>query len=105
MLLNAYSWNLESRLVDMDRDGIDCQVVCTVPVMFNYWCKADDCADLSRLLNNDMANQIARFPTRFIGLGTVPMQAPELAVEELRRCVEDLGFPGVQVRQPFMYSD
>jgi aminocarboxymuconate-semialdehyde decarboxylase len=90
----------------MDRDGIDCQVVCTVPVMFNYWCKADDCADLSRLLNNDMANQIARFPTRFIGLGTVPMQAPELAVEELRRCVEDLGFPGVQVSETaFIFSD
>lgn len=90
-------WSLETRLEDMDRDGIDVQVVCTVPVMFSYWAKADDCADLCRIINNDMANEISKHPTRFIGLGTLPMQAPELAVEELERCVNELGFPGVQI--------
>lgn len=38
-----------------------------------------------------------RFPRRFVGLGTLPMQAPELAVQEMRRCVTQLGFPGVQI--------
>lgn len=32
-----------------------------------------------------------------MGLGTLPMQAPELAVKELERCVKELGFPGVQI--------
>ena len=32
-----------------------------------------------------------------MGLGTLPMQAPELAVKEMERCVRKLGFPGVQI--------
>lgn len=32
-----------------------------------------------------------------MGLGTLPMQAPELAVKEMERCVKELGFPGVQI--------
>mmetsp|Transcript_5582 Transcript_5582/g.7067 ORF Transcript_5582/g.7067 Transcript_5582/m.7067 type:complete len:404 (-) Transcript_5582:1290-2501(-) len=90
-------WDLETRLEEMNRDGIDVQVVCTVPVMFNYWAKADDTADMCRILNNDMAREIKRFPKRFIGLGTLPMQAPELAIGELTRCVKELKFPGVQI--------
>ncbi len=38
-----------------------------------------------------------RYPKRFVGLGTLPMQAPDLAVQEMRRCVNQLGFPGVQI--------
>ena len=36
-------------------------------------------------------------PKRFVALGTLPMQAPDLAVRELERCVKELGFPGVQI--------
>lgn len=38
-----------------------------------------------------------RYPKRFVGLGTLPMQAPDLAVQEMRRCINQLGFPGVQI--------
>lgn len=41
--------------------------------------------------------QIKKYPKRFIGLGTVPMNDPKLAAVELRRCVKDLKFPGVQI--------
>ena len=90
-------WDVGTRVEEMDRDGITVQVVCTMPAMFNYWAKADDTADLARILNNDMAKEIAKHPKRFIGLATLPMQAPELAVEELKRCMRDLGFSGVQI--------
>jgi len=40
---------------------------------------------------------VAGTPRRFVGLGTLPLQAPELAVKELERCIKELGMPGVQI--------
>uniref|UniRef100_A0A452TFB3 2-amino-3-carboxymuconate-6-semialdehyde decarboxylase n=1 Tax=Ursus maritimus TaxID=29073 RepID=A0A452TFB3_URSMA len=59
--------------------------------------KPQDTLDLCQLLNNDLAATVANHPRRFVGLGTLPMQAPELAVKEMERCVKELGFPGVQI--------
>lgn len=95
--LGPNCWDVDARLVDMDAAGIDVQVLSTIPEMFSYWAKADDAADLARILNNDMAEQVRKHPQRFVGLGTVPLQAPELAIAELSRCMEDLKFAGVIV--------
>ncbi|MEE6489071.1 hypothetical protein FKM82_015477 [Ascaphus truei] len=65
--------------------------------MFSYWAKPKDTLDLSQFLNDDLAAVVQRHPKRFIGLGTLPMQSPELAVQEMHRCVKELGFPGVQI--------
>ena len=73
------------------------QVLSTVPVMFNYWAKPEDTLDLSMMLNDHMAKCVATAPNRFVGLGTLPLQSPELAIGELRRCVNDLGLAGVQI--------
>ncbi len=61
-----------------------------------YWlnllkAKPDDALDLSRILNDDIAETVQKHPKRFVGLGTVPMQAPELAAVEMKRCKHDLG--------------
>jgi len=40
---------------------------------------------------------VRQHPRRFVGLGTLPMQGPDLAVRELERCVRDLGLRGVQI--------
>ncbi|KAF7241937.1 2-amino-3-carboxymuconate-6-semialdehyde decarboxylase [Varanus komodoensis] len=65
--------------------------------MFSYWAKPQDTLDLCQLLNNDLATTVKKHPKRFVGLGTLPMQAPDLAVKEVHRCVNELGFPGVQI--------
>jgi aminocarboxymuconate-semialdehyde decarboxylase len=65
--------------------------------MFSYWAKAQDALDLARYLNDDIAKTVAEHPTRFVGLGTLPMQDPQLAIVELRRCVLELGMKGVQI--------
>jgi len=90
-------WNPERRIADCDRDGVAMQALSTVPVMFSYWAKPEDALDLSRYLNDHLADVVARYPGRFVGLGTVPLQDPERAIGELERCVEQLGFPGLQI--------
>jgi aminocarboxymuconate-semialdehyde decarboxylase len=91
------TWDPSRRLEECDRLGVAVQVLSTVPVMFCYWAEPDHGLDLSRLLNDQIAATVAAHPRRFVGLGTLPLQAPALAVSELERCVRGLGLAGVQI--------
>jgi aminocarboxymuconate-semialdehyde decarboxylase len=91
------SWDPRRRIEECDRHGVGVQVLSTVPVMFSYWARPADAHDLSRILNDHVAEVVRDHPTRFVGLGTLPMQSPELAVQELDRCRGELGLAGVQI--------
>ncbi|MCC6810716.1 MAG: amidohydrolase [Deltaproteobacteria bacterium] len=90
-------WDPEARLNDCSDSGVDVQVISTVPVMFSYWAKPEHGYDVARFLNDHVASVCAEAPRHFVGLGTLPLQAPELAVRELERCVKELGLAGVQI--------
>ena len=85
------------RLKDMDRTGVDKQVLSTIPVLFNYWAKPADGLETSRFFNDHIAETVTSNPARFIGLGTVPLQDIDLAIAEMERCVVDLGMRGLEI--------
>lgn len=89
-------WSPERRIEEFVAQDVAIQVLSTVPVMFNYWAKPADCDETSRFLNDGIAEVVTRFPERFLGLGTVPMQDNGLAIRELERC-RQIGFKGVQI--------
>lgn len=89
-------WSPESRIRECDSQTVDVQVISTVPVMFHYWAKPEHTLETSIFLNDHIADVVRRYPKRFIGLGTLPMQAPDLAIQELKRCKE-IGLKGIQI--------
>lgn len=89
-------WSAEKRIEECDSFGVNIQVLSTVPVMFGYWARAADGAEVSKFLNDGIAEIVGEFPKRFIGLGTVPMQDTNLAIKELERC-KQIGLVGVQI--------
>lgn len=90
-------YSVERRLADMERTGVERQLLSTVPVMFSYWADPGRTRELARYLNEHLASVVRAHPGRFSGLGTVPLNDPTMAVEELERCVEDWGMVGVEI--------
>lgn len=89
-------WSAERRIEECDAQNLNVQVLSTVPVMFSYWAKAIDGLAVSEFLNDGIAEIVKKYPKRFIGLGTVPLQDTGLAIKELERC-RRIGLAGVQI--------
>jgi len=94
--IESNCWDPEQRLKECGHHHVDVQVISTIPVMFSYWAEPKDCLEISKYLNDHIADVCHRYPTRFVGLGTIPMQHTDLAIQELRRCKE-IGLKGVQI--------
>jgi aminocarboxymuconate-semialdehyde decarboxylase len=91
------SWSPEARIADMDRDGVAVQVLSPIPVTFCYEATAAGAAELASAQNEFFARIIHQYPTRFVALGAVPLQEPDRAIDQMRRCMRQPGFVGVEI--------
>ncbi len=87
-------FDVAQRLRDMDAAGVDVQVLSATPQTYLYKQEAALGVATSIVQNDQMAKLIAAHPDRFMGIATLPMQAPDKAADELKRAVEKLGLKG-----------
>jgi aminocarboxymuconate-semialdehyde decarboxylase len=89
--------SLEQRLSDLDAMGLDMQVIKPPPPQCYYALPVDIAVQAAQIVNDGIAEFVARKPDRLKGFGSVPMLDGSEAAKELERCVTKLGFKGVQV--------
>jgi aminocarboxymuconate-semialdehyde decarboxylase len=89
-------YSAERRLEELERSGVDAEVVSPMPPLLDYALAGGEGVELCRRVNEFIAELCRTDPARLMGMGMVPMQAPELAAVELGR-VRDLGLVAVEV--------
>ncbi|WP_329089391.1 amidohydrolase [Actinomadura citrea] len=87
---------VEARLADMDAAGVDVQIVSPSPSHYHYWAAPDLARTVYRMAGEATAEHCAKAPGRLHGLGLVPLQHPDLAVEALDHALS-LGLKGVEI--------
>jgi aminocarboxymuconate-semialdehyde decarboxylase len=90
-------WDCAVRQKDMDQSRIGMQVLSPMPELLSYWLAPEDGRQLCNHLNDVIAEMVRREPTRFIGLGAVPLQDLDMAIEVLDQMVHQLGLKGVEI--------
>jgi aminocarboxymuconate-semialdehyde decarboxylase len=95
---NIYSacWDVDVRLQEMDRDGIDLQVISATPVLFSYGRPADQALEVAKFFNDAALEIVDCGKGRLKALCQVPLQDIDLACAELSRCMR-AGHLGVQI--------
>jgi aminocarboxymuconate-semialdehyde decarboxylase len=89
-------WDAEVRLREMDRDGVDLQIISATPVLFAYERPVEHALDCAQLFNNAALDLCRQGKGRLKSFCQVPLQNVDAACKELSRCMQD-GHLGVQI--------
>ena len=89
--------DLDTRLAVMDDVGVDVAAVSVVPGQYHNEAGRTLAAELVDVVNSALAGLARRAPDRLVGVGTVALQHPDLAADQLRHAVDDYDFRGVQI--------
>jgi aminocarboxymuconate-semialdehyde decarboxylase len=90
-------FDIARRFADMDAAEVDMQVLSATPQSYLYDQEPALTAACAAIQNDQIAKLVAAHPERFLGIATLPMQAPELAAAELRRAVRGLKLRGAMI--------
>jgi len=88
---------VEARVATMDAMRIDVQTVSPVPTQYHYWAEGEAAENIVAAVNEGIAVICQSRPERLVGLGSVAMQFPELAAEQLEHAMRELHLKGVIV--------
>ena len=91
------SWTPQQRIDDMNSLGVDVHVVSTFSFYYYYERDAQVIAAMHRECNDEVYQMTVDYPDRFKGMAIIPMQDVNLAVAELDRCVNGMGFVGAMI--------
>lgn len=89
-------WSGSRRIEEMDRDGIDMQVISVTPLLFAYDRPPAHAADCARLFNDLSLEICTQGNGRLLSFCQVPLQDTDAACDELSRAMKD-GHVGVQI--------
>jgi aminocarboxymuconate-semialdehyde decarboxylase len=95
--LDPKFYDPEAKLAWMDEKGIDISLTSVAAPLFLYETGAERSAEIARMVNDAAAQLSSQTDGRMVGVATVPMTAPELAADELRRACGELGLKGVEI--------
>ena len=90
-------WSTSRRLADLPGMGLSQQAISPMPELLSYWFEAASAQQLLRFLNEQIAGMAAESNGALIGMGAVPLQDIDLAIAELRYCIQTLGMAGVEI--------
>jgi len=92
--LNTTFFDLDKQRERMKRDGVERAILSLATPFIDYHLEAAVAIDAAKVFNDALAQAIMSDPVHFGGWALLPMQDPEAAAQELRRCVRDYGFMG-----------
>jgi aminocarboxymuconate-semialdehyde decarboxylase len=90
-------WSVPRRIEDMNEMRVARQALSPMPELLSYWLPLEDARVLIRYLNDQIAAMVERAPQRLVGLGAVPLQDVDAAVDELNYVQKQLRFSGVEI--------
>ena len=91
------SWDPVRRIADMDEERVDMQVISPVPVTLSYFASPEAGLELCKFQNDFIARTVAHHSSRFVGLGAVPLQSTDMAIQEMDRIIHQLKLNGIEI--------
>jgi len=89
--------NVDFRIQQMDAQGIDVQAVSLHVGQYHHWAERELAAEIVAIQNQKIAELCAAHPERFVGIGAVALQHPELAVEQMKFAIDEYDMRGFMI--------